>query len=71
MKKFRHATGFVPLGHIFLAESKALGLSEGDCLPKPAILKSCSRTAASFLASNYASKSAFSCSAFNSDSSNS
>ena len=26
---------------IFLAGSKALGLSEGECLPKPAIFNSC------------------------------
>ena len=45
---------------IFLAGSKALVLSEGGCLPKPAIFNSCLRTAASFSAS----KSAFSCSAF-------
>ena len=42
--------------------SNALALSEGECLPKLAIFNSCSCTAASFLAS----KSAFSCSTFNS-----
>ena len=53
---------------IFLAETKALALSGGGYLPKPAIFNSCSRTVASFLASISASKSAFSCSAFNSNS---
>ena len=51
---------------IFLAGWKARALSEWGCLPKLAIFNSCSRAAASFSAS----KSAFSCSAFNSKASN-
>ena len=52
---------------IFLAGSKALALSVGECLPKLAIFNSCSRVAAS----NSSAKSAFSFSAFNSNSRNS
>ena len=42
---------------IFLAGSKALDLSLGLCIPKPAIFNSCSRAAASLLASAFNSNS--------------